>query len=150
MVAEYLEPEEYLAEPYGRLLVPDRETGTFTAMIPELPGCISQGATPGEAYERLERAAVSWLEAAIDLGQRIPDPNTEQGVKEYSGRFALRLPKSLHRRVARLAEADGTSLNQFILVALAEKVGAVAGPVERRKHDRGSKGRNTIVLDEDR
>jgi hypothetical protein len=37
----------------------------------------------------------------------------------------LRLPRSLHRQATQLAELDGVSLNQFIVAALAEKVGAV-------------------------
>ena len=34
----------------------------------------------------------------------------------------LRLPKSLHNRARDLAKADGVSMNQFIMLALAEKV----------------------------
>ena len=33
----------------------------------------------------------------------------------------LRLPESLHARIRLLAELDGISLNQFILLAVAEK-----------------------------
>ena len=34
----------------------------------------------------------------------------------------LRLPKSLHNRARDLAKSDGVSMNQFIMLALAEKV----------------------------
>lgn len=114
-------PEEYLKQPYSRVLIPDEKTGTFTAEILEFPGCISQGDTAQEAYERLEEAAKGWIEAGLDLGQEIPPPALVHG---YSGKFALRLPKSLHCQAARAAERDGTSLNQFIVTALAEKIGA--------------------------
>ncbi len=69
----------------------------------------------------LERAAEDWIVAAVDLGQEIPAPTEEQ---TYSGRVLLRLPKSLHKRAAELADQDSTSLNQFIVAAVAEKVGA--------------------------
>ena len=36
--------------------------------------------------------------------------------------LSLRLPNSLHRQAKALAEKDDISLNQFITVALAEKV----------------------------
>lgn len=115
-------PEEYLKEPYSRVLIPDAESGTYMAQIVEFPGCISQGDTPQEAYDRLEDAAIGWVSAALDMGQEIPTPAIPHG---YRGKVALRLPRSLHRQAAIAAERDGTSLNQFIATALAEKVGAV-------------------------
>lgn len=114
-------PEEYLKEPYSRILIPDEESGTYTALILELPGCIAQGNTPQEAYENLEDAAKDWIEAALGLKQEIPSPS--QSVS-FGGKVLLRLPKSLHRQLALIAEREGVSLNQFIVSALAEKVGA--------------------------
>jgi hypothetical protein len=40
-------------------------------------------------------------------------------------RTTVRLPQWLKRAVENFAERDGVSLNQFIALALAEKVGAV-------------------------
>ena len=114
-------PEEFLRRPYTRVLIPDSESGTFAAMIPEFPGCISQGDSPDEAYGRLHEAALAWIEAALDLGQPIPDPQEEN---PYRGKFALRMPASLHKDVAEAAERDGTSLNQFVVAAVAERIGA--------------------------
>jgi predicted RNase H-like HicB family nuclease len=115
-------PKEYLNEPYSRVVIPDSESGTYTAMILEFPGCLAQGNSVQEAYELLEKVALSWIETALDSGQEIPDPST---VSEYGGKIALRLPKSLHKQVAIAAERDGTSLNQFIVMAVAERVGSV-------------------------
>jgi uncharacterized protein (DUF1778 family) len=42
-----------------------------------------------------------------------------------SGTFALRLPQSLKSAIEKLAEEDGVSMNQFIVVAAAEKVSAL-------------------------
>jgi hypothetical protein len=39
--------------------------------------------------------------------------------------FALRLPDSLYAHARKLAEQDQASLNQFITVAVAEKVSAM-------------------------
>jgi len=113
--------ERYLKLPYSRIITPDLDTGTYTAEVLEFPGCVTQGSTVAEAHERLEDAAASWIEAATALGQDIPPPSRTH---EYRGRIALRLPRSLHRRASQLAERDGTSLNQYIVVAIAEKVGA--------------------------
>jgi hypothetical protein len=39
--------------------------------------------------------------------------------------YALRLPKSLKTEAEKLAAEDGTTLNQFISVAVAEKIAAM-------------------------
>ena len=114
-------PNEYLKKPYSRIVIPDEESGTYTAQILEFPGCVTEGKTPQEAYERLEDVALSWIEAALDMGQDIPSP---WSTYDYGGKVALRLPKGLHKQVALAAERDGTSLNQFIVMAISEKVGA--------------------------
>ncbi len=39
--------------------------------------------------------------------------------------FSLRLPISLKAAVERMAEADGTSMNQFLVMAAAEKLASI-------------------------
>ncbi len=39
--------------------------------------------------------------------------------------YPLRLPKSLKDQVAKVAKRDNTSINQFIAIAVAEKVSAL-------------------------
>lgn len=97
------------------------EDGLFSGKILEFPGCFAQGDTIDSALENLIKAAESWIEAAIDQGLIIPEPFESQ---TFGGRVALRLPKSLHKQVIKLAEMDGISLNQFLVDAIAEKVGA--------------------------
>lgn len=111
---------KYLKAPYSRILIPDDETDTYTAKIAEFPGCVAQGDSPEEAYRNLEAAAESWIEELLGMGQQVPEPAASS---QYSGRVALRLPKSLHRNAAQLAEHEGTSLNQFLVAAIAERVG---------------------------
>lgn len=125
-------PNEYLKAPYCRVVIPDHETGTYTARVMEFPGCVTQGDTIAQAHERLEQAAEDWIRAALDLGQDIPPPAEEQS---YSGRILVRLPKSLHQRAAEAAEADATSLNQFIVAAVAERVGATTQSQSARRKD---------------
>lgn len=121
MAEKKTSPEEYLKRPYARLVTPDAETGTYTAQVLEFSGCVAERDTVAEACERLEKAALSWVEAALDLDQDMPLPASEC---EYGGKVALRLPKSLHRQAALTAQLDGASLNQFIVAAVAEKLGA--------------------------
>jgi hypothetical protein len=39
--------------------------------------------------------------------------------------LTLRLPESLHKRIKDVARADGTSINQFLVTAAAEKLSAI-------------------------
>ena len=110
----------YLRRPYARIIIPDDE-GRYAAQILEFPGCFSEGETPEEAYSNLEEAAENWIESARAQGMSIPPPFATQG---YSGTISLRLPKSLHRQAAELAHRDGVSLNQFLVAAIAARVGA--------------------------
>jgi antitoxin HicB len=112
--------EEYLKEPYSRVLIPD-EGGGYSAEILEFPGCFAKGETANKAMQALERAAESWIRATLDQGQDIPQPFVNQG---YGGKVALRLPRSLHRKAVQFAERDGTSLNQFLVSAIAARIGA--------------------------
>jgi hypothetical protein len=52
----------------------------------------------------------------------------------HESTFPLKMPRSVKEAAARLARAEGVSLNQFIAVAVAEKVGTLetAGELRRR------------------
>ena len=49
----------------------------------------------------------------------LPEPTVGPQRREYSGKFNVRVPKSLHAALAGEAEAEGVSLNQLIVAKLA-------------------------------
>lgn len=51
--------EYYVSLNYSVAIYP--ETKGFTVMIPELPGCMSQGKTYDEAMKNIEKAKRLWL-----------------------------------------------------------------------------------------
>lgn len=93
------------------------EDGLWVAAVPELPGCSTHGKTKAEALANIEEAIDEWVATAQEKGWPVPVAKT--GLEEYSGRFVVRLPKSLHRQLARLAEAEGVSLNQYVVYLLS-------------------------------
>ena len=111
---------DILKKPYSRILIPDEEGG-YSAEILEFPGCFAQGETPNEAFENLENAAKAWVEASQEQGLDIPSPAENH---KFSGKIVLRMPRSLHKKVAKLSERDGTSINQFLVTSIATRVGA--------------------------
>jgi len=108
----------------------EQEGGWYFARIPDLPGCMSEGKTPDEAVKNVEAARALWLEDAVESGVEIPLPSEQ---RKYSGKFVVRLPESLHGRLAQGAERDGVSLNQYVLALLAENnaLRAVEARVEK-------------------
>jgi len=109
--------EYYLKLPYTIILHID-EDNSYVARLLELPDCIGVGKTKEEAVNELEIHKRLKLEGHLELGLPIPEPS------KYSGQFHLRVGTSLHESLARLAESENISLNQYITNILARKVGA--------------------------
>jgi len=61
--------------------------------------------------------------------------------------LSLRLPNSLHEQVKGLAREDGVSVNQFIMLAVAEKVSAMSA-IEylERRASRGNRQKLLEIL----
>ncbi len=55
--------------------LPSEDGGGFSAVVPDLPGCMSDGDTPEEAISNVQDAIAAWIEAARDLGRSIPEPS---------------------------------------------------------------------------
>jgi predicted RNase H-like HicB family nuclease len=84
-----MSPEEFVKKllklPYGRVIIPDLESGTFTGELLEFQGCITQGDTVDETYNRLNDVAESWLLATIlDTDQWIPLPHAMRELAEIN------------------------------------------------------------------
>ncbi len=56
---------------------------------------------------------------AMDDGTTITLNELKNELEEYSGKLNLRIPRSLHRALKKEAEAEGVSLNQFMLYKLS-------------------------------
>ncbi len=85
----------------------------------------TEGDSPEEAADLVQDALSGWLEIALEDGRPIPEP---QASEAYSGRFVVRVPRTLHQQLVEAAEQEGVSLNQFINVALAGRVTRPAAP----------------------
>lgn len=57
---------------YTVLLYPEPEGG-YSAAVPSLPGCFTQGETVDEALANAKEAAEGWLADALDQGEDIPE-----------------------------------------------------------------------------
>lgn len=110
--------EDYMKLPYNYIVQPvnDESGSYFYARILELDGCQSTGETFEEAYENLKEAMRGWIETKLEGGFEVPLP---VGYDDFSGKFIVRIPKSLHYRLSVEAEQEGVSLNQYALYKLS-------------------------------
>jgi len=62
--------------------------------------------------------------------------------------LSLRLPKSLHEQLRELAQEDGISVNQFVVLAVAEKIASIS-TIEylQKRARRGNREKLLAVLD---
>ena len=117
----YRTMEEYLDLPYTVEVIKDSTDGytAYVAGVKELPGCLTQVESYADLGWMLEDAMRLWIGMCMEQGRPVPEPRPAE---EYSGKFVVRLPKSLHRELAEAAEREGVSLNQWVNVALAKGV----------------------------
>jgi predicted RNase H-like HicB family nuclease len=53
----------------------DEDGGGYAAIVPDLPGCMSDGETPEEAMANVRDAIAAWKSEAKRLGRSIPTPS---------------------------------------------------------------------------
>lgn len=110
--------EEYVNKPYTIEVF--RDGPGYVARVLELPGCITQADSFDELEDMVQDAMSVWISTAIEDGETVPEPRNDD---QYSGKFLLRVPRTLHRQLAEEAVREGVSLNAYVNVALARSVG---------------------------
>jgi antitoxin HicB len=113
--------KELLSRKYPIELIPDNDEPGYVAIHPDLEGCMAQGETADEAVAQLNAARELWIRTRFEDGLPIPEPKDNE---EYSGRVLLRMPPWLHAKAAHVAKHQGVSLNQLLVSAIAERLGA--------------------------
>jgi len=92
----------------------EEEGGGWLVTFPDLPGCMADGETVEEAIQEAVDAEKSYLDTASELADKR---------LSASGKFVLRVPKSLHARLIARARQEGVSMNTLAATLLAESMG---------------------------
>ena len=112
-------PQDYMDLPYNYIVEPIKDESGFYyySRVLELDGCQSTGDTFEEAYENIKDAMKGWIETKLEAGLQVPLPI---GYENFSGKFVIRVPKSLHYKLAVEAKQEGVSLNQYAIYKLTK------------------------------
>ena len=87
---------DYFTMNYRMEIVEDKDEGGFVVSFPELPGCITCGETVESAVANALDAKKAWLEAALEDGIEIHEPDS----LEFHEVFIVHLQNILRRKVS--------------------------------------------------
>lgn len=118
---------------YPALFHPNGD-GSFTVTYPDLPGCISEGKSLGNAMYMAQSALTQWVEYLKDKKQPIPSASGFESIKTVQGDFVnlIRAEVKDSRAVKRTVSIPkwmddkvieyGFSLSRVLQDALKEKL----------------------------
>lgn len=116
---------------YSMQLFWSNEDAGYIALIPELPYLSAFGDDPEEAVREAQVAASLVVEVMTEHGEALPEP---QILTSFSGQMRVRMPRTLHQKLAGRARMEDVSLNTLIVSLLAEGIGAMEElPLVERK-----------------
>ena len=68
------------------VLLEQEPDGGFVAVVPSLPGCVSQGDTKAEALSNVREAAELYIEDCIAAGDPVPTEAGREFIELQTGR----------------------------------------------------------------
>ncbi len=106
--------------PYRVLVEFSEEDSAYVGRVPAFEGLAAHGDTPEEAAHEAHVATEAMI-ATLEHHHR-PVPQADCAA-DYSGQLRLRLPRSVHARLSKLAAAEDVSLNNLLLALITEGLG---------------------------
>jgi predicted RNase H-like HicB family nuclease len=119
------------------------EEGGYTVIFPDLPGCVTEGATLSEAIDMAVDAASGWLLDSVENNEEIPPASDIKSVvadeyengfvslisidlDEYSKKYgdkAVKKTLTIPQWLNTLAESKGVNFSHILQTALKEHLG---------------------------
>ena len=94
------------------------EDELFIGRVLELKSLAAHGNTAVQALAEIQSVVEQVLCELNEAGEPVPPPRS---VRTFSGRFDVRMPFELHRRLVEDAEEEGVSLNHLVVTRLAAR-----------------------------
>lgn len=93
------------------------EDSEYIGLCVEFPSLSWLAATPEAALAGIRAVVADVVADLLANGEPVPEP---LALKEYSGRFMVRIPPTLHRQLALEAAEAGISLNRLASARLSQ------------------------------
>jgi predicted HicB family RNase H-like nuclease len=85
----------------------DRE---YVGLCTEFPSMSWLGRTPEAALKGIRKIVAEVVRDMVECGEPVPEPIAS---RQYSGKFLVRVPPDVHRKLALQAAEAGVSLNRL-------------------------------------
>ena len=102
---------------YTYRVIWSEEDNEFVGLCAEFPSLSHLDETQGAALEGITSLVANILSEMQSTGETPPPPIAD---REYSGRFQVRIPPEVHRRLAVRAAEANVSLNRIVSDQLAK------------------------------
>jgi predicted HicB family RNase H-like nuclease len=93
------------------------EDGEHVGLCAEFPGLSWLSPSPEDALRGIRQIVADVVADMGQSGEKIPEPIAS---RQYSGKFLVRVPPEIHRRLALEAAEAGVSLNRLASAKLAQ------------------------------
>jgi len=93
------------------------EDNEYIGLCAEFPSLSWLASTPEAALKGIRRVVADVVKDMQESGETVPDPIAS---RHYSGKFLVRVPPDVHRRLAVQAAEAGVSLNRLASSKLAQ------------------------------
>jgi antitoxin HicB len=114
-----------LEYPFSMSPLSEDEGGGYLIEFPDLPGCMSDGATVEEALLNGTDAVASWIDAMRQAGRPIPAPS-----KAATSKRTIAVPDKIYQALADEAQRQGLSVEAIANLAWIYGFGALAERIE--------------------
>jgi predicted HicB family RNase H-like nuclease len=93
------------------------EDGEYVGLCAEFPGLSWLSKSPEAALRGIRKVVTGVLKDMGKLRESLPEPLVN---RNYSGKFMVRLPPEIHRKLAIEAQEEDVSLNRLISAKLTQ------------------------------
>jgi len=93
------------------------EDEEYVGLCAEFPSLSWLAGTPEAALKGIRKVVADVINDMLESGEPIPDPFAS---RQYSGKFMVRVPPEVHRKLAVQAAEAGVSLNRLASSKLAQ------------------------------
>jgi predicted HicB family RNase H-like nuclease len=93
------------------------EDEEYVGLCAKFPSLSWLSGTPEAALKGIRKVVADVIKDMLESGEAIPDPFAS---RQYSGKFMVRVPREVHRKLAVQAAEAGVSLNRLASSKLAQ------------------------------
>ncbi|HNR97251.1 MAG TPA: toxin-antitoxin system HicB family antitoxin [Anaerolineae bacterium] len=102
---------------YGYRVMWSEEDGEYVGLCAEFASLSWLASSPEKALEGIRRVVAEVVADLEASGEAVPEPIA---IRQYSGKFMVRIPPEVHRQLALEAAESGVSLNRIVSAKLSQ------------------------------